>query len=101
MPALIGTGVFWLSFTALRSLAITAGVLIEAAWLWPQTLQAAQPRSRTAWMPAAGTGKRECGRVQLETRIIEICVAARTSEETYAHHLRLIMSRVRSQRPTH
>lgn len=40
-------------------------------------------------------------RVQLETWIIETCVAARNSGEIYAHHLLLMMLRGRSPRPTH
>ncbi|WP_327116269.1 DUF2637 domain-containing protein [Nocardia sp. NBC_01730] len=39
MTVLIATGAFWLSFTALRSLAITAGVPQAEAWLWPVIIE--------------------------------------------------------------
>jgi hypothetical protein len=39
MTAFIATGAFWLSFTALRSLAITAGAPHGEAWLWPLIIE--------------------------------------------------------------
>ncbi|WP_368854411.1 DUF2637 domain-containing protein [Nocardia cyriacigeorgica] len=40
MTALIVAGAFWLSFTALRSLAVAAGAPGREAWLWPLTSKA-------------------------------------------------------------
>lgn len=39
MTAFIAIGAFWLSFTALRSLAITAGIPHGEAWLWPLIIE--------------------------------------------------------------
>lgn len=46
MTALIAIGAFWLSFIALRSLAITAGVPHSEAWLWPLRSSEIQPSAR-------------------------------------------------------
>ncbi|WP_169812070.1 DUF2637 domain-containing protein [Nocardia arizonensis] len=53
MTALIATGAFWLSFTALRSLAITAGVPRTEAWLWPVIIEGSMAQSTVALLAFA------------------------------------------------
>ena len=48
MTAFIAIGAFWLSFTALRSLAITAGVPHGEAWLWPLIIEGSMAQSTVA-----------------------------------------------------
>ncbi|MGO4518924.1 DUF2637 domain-containing protein [Terriglobus sp. 2YAB30_2] len=53
MTVLIATGAFWLSFTALRSLAITAGVPHGEAWLWPLIIEGSTAQSTVALLALA------------------------------------------------
>jgi hypothetical protein len=53
MTALIATGAFWLSFTALRSLAITAGVPHGEAWLWPLIIEGSMAQVTVALLALA------------------------------------------------
>ncbi|MFF0532791.1 DUF2637 domain-containing protein [Nocardia amikacinitolerans] len=53
MTVLIATGAFWLSFTALRSLAITAGVPPGEAWLWPLIIEGSMAQSTVALLALA------------------------------------------------
>ncbi|MGW4325838.1 DUF2637 domain-containing protein [Nocardia sp. NPDC004573] len=53
MTVLIATGAFWLSFTALRSLAITAGVPQSEAWLWPLIIEGSMAQSTVALLALA------------------------------------------------
>ncbi|MGY5311773.1 DUF2637 domain-containing protein [Nocardia gipuzkoensis] len=53
MTVLIATGAFWLSFTALRSLAITAGVPQAEAWLWPLIIEGSMAQSTVALLALA------------------------------------------------
>ncbi|MCC3332023.1 DUF2637 domain-containing protein [Nocardia abscessus] len=53
MTALIATGAFWLSFTALRSLAVTAGVPPSEAWLWPLIIEGSMAQSTVALLALA------------------------------------------------
>jgi AraC-like DNA-binding protein len=53
MTALIATGAFWLSFTALRSLAITAGVPRGEAWLWPLIIEGSMAQATVALLALA------------------------------------------------
>ncbi|WP_406274565.1 DUF2637 domain-containing protein [Nocardia sp. NBC_00881] len=53
MTALIATGAFWLSFTALRSLAVTAGVPHGEAWLWPLIIEGSMAQSTVALLALA------------------------------------------------
>ncbi|MGY4101233.1 DUF2637 domain-containing protein [Nocardia sp. R16R-3T] len=53
MTALIATGAFWLSFTALRSLAITAGVPHGEAWLWPMIIEGSMAQATVALLALA------------------------------------------------
>ncbi|WP_433714077.1 DUF2637 domain-containing protein [Nocardia sp. CA-084685] len=53
MTVLIATGAFWLSFTALRSLAITAGVPHSEAWLWPLIIEGSMAQSTVALLALA------------------------------------------------
>ncbi|WP_433194391.1 DUF2637 domain-containing protein [Nocardia sp. CA-107356] len=53
MTALIATGAFWLSFTALRSLAITAGVPHGEAWLWPLIIEGSMAQATVALLALA------------------------------------------------
>ncbi|WP_433620869.1 DUF2637 domain-containing protein [Nocardia sp. CA-120079] len=55
MTALIATGAFWLSFTALRSLAITAGVPHGEAWLWPLIIEGSMAQATVALLALAHT----------------------------------------------
>ncbi|WP_051029364.1 DUF2637 domain-containing protein [Nocardia takedensis] len=53
MTALIAAGAFWLSFTALRALAITAGVPRGEAWLWPLIIEGSMAQSTVALLALA------------------------------------------------
>ncbi|WP_425298364.1 DUF2637 domain-containing protein [Nocardia abscessus] len=53
MTALIATGAFWLSFTALRSLAVTADVPPSEAWLWPLIVEGSMAQSTVALLTLA------------------------------------------------
>lgn len=53
MTMLIATGAFWLSFTALRSLAITAGVPRGEAWLWPLIIEGSMAQATVALLALA------------------------------------------------
>ncbi|MEV0769616.1 DUF2637 domain-containing protein [Nocardia salmonicida] len=53
MTILIATGAFWLSFTALRSLAITAGVPQGEAWLWPLIIEGSMAQATVALLALA------------------------------------------------
>ncbi len=53
MTALIAAGAFWLSFTALRSLAVTAGVPGKEAWLWPLIIEGSMAQSTVALLALA------------------------------------------------
>ncbi|WP_051021599.1 DUF2637 domain-containing protein [Nocardia araoensis] len=59
MTALIATGAFWLSFTALRSLAITAGVPHGEAWLWPLIIEGSMAQSTVALLALAHSASSE------------------------------------------
>ncbi|MGY2126381.1 DUF2637 domain-containing protein [Nocardia gipuzkoensis] len=56
MTVLIATGAFWLSFTALRSLAITAGVPQAEAWLWPVIIEGSMAQATVALLALAYSG---------------------------------------------
>ncbi|WP_216915359.1 DUF2637 domain-containing protein [Nocardia noduli] len=53
MTVLIASGAFWLSFTALRSLAITAGVPEAEAWLWPVIIEGSMAQATVALLALA------------------------------------------------
>lgn len=53
MTVLIATGAFWLSFTALRALAITAGVPPGEAWVWPLIIEGSMAQSTVALLALA------------------------------------------------
>lgn len=53
MTVLIATGAFWLSFTALRSLATTAGVPRGEAWLWPLIIEGSMAQATVALLALA------------------------------------------------
>ncbi|MEV6336575.1 DUF2637 domain-containing protein [Nocardia vinacea] len=53
MTAFIAIGAFWLSFTALRSLAITAGVPHGEAWLWPSIIEGSMAQATVALLALA------------------------------------------------
>ncbi|WP_329408243.1 DUF2637 domain-containing protein [Nocardia vinacea] len=53
MTAFIAIGAFWLSFTALRSLAITAGVPHGEAWLWPLIIEGSMAQATVALLTLA------------------------------------------------
>ncbi|MGW5452324.1 DUF2637 domain-containing protein [Nocardia sp. NPDC003979] len=48
LTVVIAAGAFWLSFTALRALAITAGVPAGEAWLWPLIVEGSMTQSSLA-----------------------------------------------------
>ncbi|MEV6135231.1 DUF2637 domain-containing protein [Nocardia sp. NPDC051990] len=56
MTALIAIGAFWLSFTALRSLAITAGIPHREAWLWPLIIEGSMAQATVALLALAHSG---------------------------------------------
>ncbi|WP_189027660.1 DUF2637 domain-containing protein [Nocardia rhizosphaerihabitans] len=53
LTVVIAGGAFWLSFTALRALAITAGVPVAEAWLWPLIVEGAMTQSSIALLTLA------------------------------------------------
>ncbi|MEV0768630.1 DUF2637 domain-containing protein [Nocardia salmonicida] len=53
LTVVIAGGAFWLSFTALRSLAITAGVPTAEAWLWPLIVEGSMTQSTIALLTLA------------------------------------------------
>ncbi|MFI8974246.1 DUF2637 domain-containing protein [Nocardia asteroides] len=53
LTVVIAGGAFWLSFTALRALAITAGVPVAEAWLWPLIVEGAMTQSSLALLTLA------------------------------------------------
>ncbi|MFE7723283.1 DUF2637 domain-containing protein [Nocardia rhizosphaerihabitans] len=53
LTVVIAGGAFWLSFTALRALAITAGVPVAEAWLWPLIVEGAMTQSSIALLALA------------------------------------------------
>lgn len=48
MTLLIATGAFWLSFTALRELALLVGIPEPQAWLWPIIIEGSMTQATTA-----------------------------------------------------
>ncbi|MFG1774782.1 DUF2637 domain-containing protein [Nocardia salmonicida] len=55
LTVVIAGGAFWLSFTALRALAITAGVPASEAWLWPLIVEGSMTQSSLALLTLAHT----------------------------------------------
>ncbi|APE37095.1 hypothetical protein BOX37_27775 [Nocardia mangyaensis] len=55
LTVVIAGGAFWLSFTALRTLAITAGVPAAEAWLWPLIVEGSMTQSSLALLTLAHT----------------------------------------------
>ncbi|WP_328436978.1 DUF2637 domain-containing protein [Nocardia puris] len=53
MTMFIAIGAFWLSFTALRALAVTAGVPAGEAWLWPLIIEGSMAQSTVALLTLA------------------------------------------------
>ncbi|MEV0334485.1 DUF2637 domain-containing protein [Nocardia sp. NPDC050717] len=53
LTVVIAGGAFWLSFTALRALAITAGVPAGEAWLWPLIVEGSMTQSSLALLVLA------------------------------------------------
>ncbi|MGI5219280.1 DUF2637 domain-containing protein [Nocardia sp. CA-290969] len=53
MTVLIAAGAFWLSFTALRSLAIIAGIPPGEAWLWPVIIEGSMGQATVALLSLA------------------------------------------------
>ncbi|WP_051162171.1 DUF2637 domain-containing protein [Nocardia brevicatena] len=53
MTVVIAAGAFWLSFTALRSLAVMAGVPHGEAWLWPLIIEGSMAQSTIALLALA------------------------------------------------
>ncbi|WP_216907540.1 DUF2637 domain-containing protein [Nocardia noduli] len=66
MTVLIATGAFWLSFTALRSLAIVAGVPAGEAWLWPVIIEGSMAQATVALLALAHSGHGEKGAHQTD-----------------------------------
>ncbi|MFI6213241.1 DUF2637 domain-containing protein [Nocardia brasiliensis] len=58
MTAVIAAGAFWLSFTALRSLALLAGIPAGEAWLWPLIVEGSTAQSTIALLALAHTANR-------------------------------------------
>lgn len=59
MTVLIAAGAFWLSFTALRSLAITAGIPPGEAWLWPVIIEGSMGQATVALLSLARSPTRD------------------------------------------
>jgi hypothetical protein len=55
LTVVIAGSAFWLSFTALRALAITAGVPAAEAWLWPLIVEGSMTQSSLALLTLAHT----------------------------------------------
>lgn len=53
LTVLIAAGAFWMSFTALRALAVTAGVPPAEAWLWPLIVEGSMTQSTIALLTLA------------------------------------------------
>ncbi|MFX0573737.1 DUF2637 domain-containing protein [Nocardia nepalensis] len=53
MTVLIAAGAFWLSFTALRAMALLAGVPVNEAWLWPLIVEGSMAQSTVALLALA------------------------------------------------
>ncbi|WP_433755782.1 DUF2637 domain-containing protein [Nocardia sp. CA-135398] len=53
MTVLIAAGAFWLSFTALRAMALLAGVPVSEAWLWPLIVEGSMAQSTVALLALA------------------------------------------------
>ncbi|WP_051728440.1 DUF2637 domain-containing protein, partial [Nocardia brasiliensis] len=68
MTALIAAGAFWLSFTALRSLALLAGIPAGEAWLWPLIVEGSMAQSTIALLALAHTANRSGGRADDDLR---------------------------------
>ncbi|MGW1742063.1 DUF2637 domain-containing protein [Nocardia sp. NPDC001965] len=58
MTALIAAGAFWLSFTALRALAVTAGIPAREAWLWPLIIEGSMAQATVALLALAHSNAR-------------------------------------------
>lgn len=58
MTALIAAGAFWLSFTALRALAVTAGIPAGEAWLWPLIIEGSMAQATVALLALAHSSAR-------------------------------------------
>ncbi|WP_280465737.1 DUF2637 domain-containing protein [Nocardia brasiliensis] len=58
MTMLIAAGAFWLSFNALRSLALLAGVPAGEAWLWPLIVEGSMAQSTIALLALAHSANR-------------------------------------------
>lgn len=58
MTALIAAGAFWLSFTALRALAVTAGIPVQEAWLWPLIIEGSMTQATVALLALAHSNAR-------------------------------------------
>ncbi|MGW6729631.1 DUF2637 domain-containing protein [Nocardia sp. NPDC055029] len=55
LTVVIAGAAFWMSFTALRALAITAGVPVAEAWLWPLIVEGSMTQSTIALLTLAHT----------------------------------------------
>ncbi|MFD3707446.1 DUF2637 domain-containing protein [Nocardia sp. NPDC058658] len=55
LTVMIAAAAFWLSFTALRALAIAAGVPASDAWLWPLIVEGSMAQSSIALLSIAYT----------------------------------------------
>ncbi|MQY23055.1 DUF2637 domain-containing protein [Nocardia macrotermitis] len=64
MTVLIAGGAFWLSFTALRALAVQAGIPTHEAWLWPLIIEGSMAQSTVALLALARSP-----RFELHTRL--------------------------------
>ncbi|WP_225732447.1 MULTISPECIES: DUF2637 domain-containing protein [unclassified Nocardia] len=53
MTVLIAAGAFWLSFTALRALAVLAGIPEREAWLWPLIIEGSMAQATVALLALA------------------------------------------------
>lgn len=53
MTVLIAGGAFWLSFTALRALAVQAGIPAQEAWLWPLIIEGSMTQATVALLALA------------------------------------------------
>ncbi len=56
LTVVIAGAAFWMSFTALRALAITAGVPAAEAWLWPLIVEGSMTQSTMALLTLAHAG---------------------------------------------
>ncbi|MGW5439645.1 DUF2637 domain-containing protein [Nocardia asteroides] len=67
LTVVIAGGAFWLSFTALRALAITAGVPVAEAWLWPLIVEGSMTQSSIALLTLAHAHHNDTGHGQEAT----------------------------------